>query len=339
MITFQDKTYAESSLYEIYKSQGYSDFLIALKIANENITKKILSIQNDTWSKRKLTETKKLIDDEILATYGGLFEQIGDESVTSANLLYGLMLDDLTATLPKATVDKLLQKSHVVQTAYSYKTIDGVLQKQKYKEYTFEKLFLTQGKRHAEKLKTIIDTGILEKLTPVEIAKKVDLKSVDLSQGVIVGNIFTTVSQARSLGRTEAFKELQNSRVIKFYEYNATLDNSTTHWCKVHDNKKYLTIEAINKDLNTHFRERSIAIPRTGEEENTSRASQTGKTNAESYEKWFLQQPKSFQKSTLNSRTYEAFLKGKYKVESLTDLNGKASIGKIQSVLKMDYIN
>ena len=72
MADIYDISLSSATLLEEYRSKGYDDLLSALKLANERITIQIARTKG-VYSKRKLQEIKRLIDDEITKAYGGLF--------------------------------------------------------------------------------------------------------------------------------------------------------------------------------------------------------------------------------------------------------------------------
>ena len=328
--SYLDKIFAESSMFQNYISAGYSDTLIALKLADKRITDKILATESMA-TKKRLKELRLLINEEINKSYGGLFAATQNEAVTVAGLSYGLTVNNLGARLPKSTVEDLMNSDRIIQQYYSKKKKKQII-------YKFENLLSVTQSDHKRELKTLIAAGIDEQLTAQQIVTQYGIKSATLSRGVLGGNLFTIISQSRREGRSVAYKKLEEDGDIVGYEYIAVFDSGTTRWCRDHDNKIYPTLAGIQKDLNHHFRCRSEHAPKTGNEIKTQRASQTGATDAESYKQWFNAQSKEFKKSTLLNRQYEAHLKGNYEVKNISDLNKKTNITTIKKNLE-NFIN
>lgn len=317
MVTLQDVNFAESSLMELLELKGYGDLLVALKIAEENITRRI-EATNGVWTKRKLNEIRKQINIEISKAYGGLFDSVAEESVKVAEVTASAVAGVASFKLPKSTVEEILNPNRLIQG------------------YRFEELFIKTEKDHAKalskefnrlaKLRVTIASGVSQGLTPNQIVSQYKIKNEKLSRGQVVSNIRTNVADARLIGRHKAYEQLEATGAIRGYEYSATLDGGTTQYCRDHDNRKYYKpIRQIQHLINTHFNERSVFTPisykKDENEEIGTRASIFGQVKKESYESWYLKQTKSFQRLTLTNRRYNDFLKGKYKVSSLADIN------------------
>jgi len=301
---YLDLMYMESSLFENYVPKSYDDLLLALKVADEKIMSRIAATSGE-WTKSELTKMKALIDYEINNTYGGIFEGMQEESVDAAKVVMSATLG-ATADLPLHTIKDLLN---------SKRNIQG---------YTFVELFKLPEANHARQLRVLLASGVAQGMTAQQIAREYGIKSDQLSKGQIKTNIYTTISDARDQGRYEAFKILENQGVSKGYIYDATLDSGTTVYCRDMDQKRFhKKIEDIQHLINTHFNERSRfrPIPLVDTLTGGTRPSKAGEVPEQSYESWYLQQSKSFQKSTLSNRKYNAFLKDKYKVKSIVDID------------------
>ncbi len=312
MYNFYDLSLAESSLFENYDSKGYEDLLIALGIADERVISKILGIADDNWTKSNLTHIKNYIEDEIQASYGGLFASMQKESVIAANIVYGASLG-VTATVPTSTINDLINSKRQIQG------------------YGFKELFTLTGDNHARQLKVVVSSGVAQGLTSSQIAKEFGIKSTQLSKGQIEGNIFTTIAESRDQGRYDAFKELEKMGVVNAYIYDATLDSGTTIYCRNHDQRVYKqNIAEIEQYIKVHFRCRSVFRPTQA---NKTRGSQFGEVENQSYKDWYSKQSNDFKQSTLTNRRYNAYLKGNYEVKGLHDLDKKTSFETIDKQL------
>lgn len=334
MPTIYDISLASTTLIEEYRSKGYDDTLQALLLANEKIKSAILKT-NGVWTKSKLNEIKRLIDDEITRAYGGLFASLQDESVAIAEINLNAVLGFaiLTASLPKSAVNDLINSNRPIQMSYNSKTKEA-------KEYTFKELFGLTSDNHARQLKVTLAGGVAQGLTADQIIRQYDIKSGQLSKGQLKSNVFTVITDSKNQGNYEGFKELEKRGLIKYYEHVSVLDGSTSDICRRLDNRKYYTkFENIPVGFRppVHSQCRSQLIPRTTDDPQL-RTSQDGIIPEESYPTWFSKQPKSFQRSVLGNRRYKEYKEGKYKIESFPDVvSGKKNLKQYQDSL-FDYV-
>ncbi len=304
MLSIYDLTYKEQSLFENYSSKGYSDLQIALLLADEHMTTKIIAIPDESWTKSRITQIKAEINKEISKSYGGLFEAMQDESVESAQIVAGAILGNVNAKLPTAVIDDLINSKRQIQG------------------YGFKELFDLTSDNHARQLRIVVSSGVSQGLTSSQIAKEYGFKSSKLSRGQVVTNIFTTIGESRSEGRYVAYREMEKRGTIKGYRYDSTMDSKTTLHCRtLSDTVYYKPIDEISHLMNTHFHERSVFVPLHNYDKSKTKPSQFGEDINESYEKWYLRQDKTFWKSTLTNKKYNAFLANKYDVKSLMDIN------------------
>lgn len=323
MVTLQDVNFAESSLMELLELKGYGDLLVALKIAEENIVRRI-EATNGEWTRRKLNEIRKQINIEISKAYGGLFDSVAEESVKVAEVTASAVAGVASFKLPKSTVEEILNPNRLIQG------------------YGFKDLFQLTEENTARQLRVVVASGVSQGLTPNQIVSQYKIKSEKLSRGQVVTNIRTNVADARLIGRHKAYEQMEATGAIRGYEYSATLDSGTTQYCRDHDNRKYYKpIRQIQHLINTHFNERSVFTPisykKDENKEIGTRASVFGQVKKESYESWYLKQSKSFQRLTLTNRRYNDFLKGKYQVSSLADINKTLNLSQVNAGLQ-DYI-
>ena len=320
-----DISLASTTLLELYKSKGLTDLQSALLLANENIKAKILSIGDETWTKSKLNAIKKLIDEEIAASYGGLYESMKDESVSIATITkQGVLGAVATATLDTATVADLISSTRDIQG------------------YGFKDLFKLTQDNHARQLKVTLASGVAQGLSPSQIIKQYDIKSNQLTKGQVASNVFTVITDSKNQGNYNAYKDLEKLDVIKFYEHVSVLDSNTSEICRKSDSRKYYQkIEEIKSSQKPplHFNCRSQLIGRTKEKDGTTlRASQFGAVPAnENYTQWFNKQSPTFQKSVLKGK-YSAFKDGRYKVSTLADVKGSLSLDEYKEGL-FAYVN
>ncbi len=319
MATIYDRTLQESTLFELFESEAYSDTVKSLLLAQQEIAAKILSIPGDTWTKRRLAEVKKLIDDTIAAAYANTLPALQIElsavaSVTAANVL----LTSFTS-VPTATIGEITSDSYLVQG------------------YSAKDLFKSAEDNHARQLKVIVGAGVAQGKPASAIINDLMLKNSSLSKGQLKNAVFTTITEARATTRHGSYVKLEKSGVIKGYQYIATLDGRTTEYCREHDHRKYYKkIEEIQSEINVHFHCRSVFVPITETTRKTDRATTFGPIQDESYSKWFRRQPDSFKLTTLGRKKFDAYKDGDYKVHGLADVTGRnLSLKTVASTLKV----
>jgi len=302
MIDYFDLSLKESTLFELYNPKAYEDLLLALKLADERVTQRILKT-NGEWTRAELIKTKAYINEQINIAYGGLFEGMQKDSVNVANVVYAATTGSVAAEVPLYAVNDLINSNRNIQG------------------YSFKELFKISEDNHARQLRVLVSSGVAGGLTPSQMIREYNIKSDKLSKGQIRSDIFTTITDSRARGRYQAYRELEKLGVSDGYIYSATLDSGTTLYCRQHDQKVYhKSIDEISHLIHTHFNCRSQFI-QIQETPSQTRPSQFGETETNNYESWYLKQDNSFHKSTLTNKKYNAFLKGKYKVKSLNDID------------------
>jgi hypothetical protein len=309
-MTLFDKIILLETLFENYKSSSYDDLLVALKVADANIIDRLARTKGE-WTRTRLLEIKKLINDEITKSYGGLFEHLQDENAKIGDLVYSYIAG---TSIPKSTVQAIVNSNRNIQG------------------YTFKELFKITEDNHARQLRVLVASGVAQGRSIDGIISDYQIKSDKLSRANIRTNINTLVAETKTIAKNKAFED-EFGDVIEGWVYNATLDNSTSIWCRERDNRRYKTLEDINKDLHSHFNCRSVVIPLTDDEDENKRASQFGEVGGLSYEDWFLSLPKAIQRSTLTSRQYEALLKDRYNVKSLNDITKGLKLETISNII------
>jgi len=317
MSSIYDRELQESTLFELFKSESYTDTIKSLKLAQVEIIQKILSIKGDTWTKRRLRDVKKKIDNEIAAAYAGTLSTLqrelpGIAKVTAKNVLLKSFVKVPVKTITAITSDTLM--------------IQG---------YSAKELFKTISVNHARQLRVLIGSGVAQGKSSQKLVSELITKNSSLSKGQVKNAIFTTITEARAATRHSSYKQLEKTGVITGYQYVATLDGRTSEYCRNHDNRVYRkSIEEIESEINTHFHCRSVFAPLTKSSEVSVRASQFGQVPDESYSKWFSRQSESFQKSVLGKKKFEAYQSGTYTISGLPDVVGKTmTISTIASVL------
>lgn len=356
MVTIQDTIYASATLIEQYKSQGYTDYQSALKLANARVTEKILAT-NGEYTKKKLNEIKKLIEIEITKAYGGLFESIADESVEIAKVTFNAVagVAGLTATLPKETIKELVTSTRPIQMSFTTespftKEVDNINQlKPKKNEivtaYTFKKLFEGTRDTNINVLQSIIAGAEAQGKTAQEMARDYAFKSDSLSKGQITSNIRTILFDSRNQAVYNSYEEIEKTGINVYYEHDSVLDGNTSPICRSLDKRKYFVPleeipQAFRPPIHGNCRSQLSQKVKDFKGNKNLKASAFGQIEDISYPNWFKKQEASFQRSVLGKKKYEAYKKGGYKINSFPDIVGsnKKSLNSYTSVL-VEYMD
>jgi len=320
-LTLLDKNLISETLFENIQTQSYNDLEAALRIAEERVIAE-LATSTDEMSRDRLNKIKALITNEIAKSYSGLFESLQDEAVEAAALDYGLMLGTIGATLPKKTVDDIVNSRRLINMSPE-------------KAYEFKELFKITEENHARQLRTVIAAGVAQGKPSQEIVKDFKIESDRLSKGQINTNIKTVMGQSRKFGRHKSYQLLEKEGVVDGYVYNATLDGRTSLYCRDMDGTvEKRPITEISNLVKVHANCRSEWLPLTKNKKDNTRASQFGQTKENNFESWFLKQPEWFKKQTLTNRQYSNLLKDRYKVKSLADITKKQRINDVRNAFK-----
>lgn len=320
MDSMYDRILKENTLFEMFNSDAYDNTLVSLKLALEQVTAKILSISNDTWTKKRLKEVQTLINKEIQKAYSGTLPSLQDQlpeiaAITASNIMQGYF-----TLIPTKVLDAITSNDFNVQG------------------YTAEELFKTLADDHARKLRVLVASQVSQGKTSNTIASKLLSDKVGLSKGQLKTAIFTTITEARANVQYDAYAQLEEKTgVIIGYQYIAVLDGRTTEYCRNHDHRKYFqSIKDIQKYINVHWNCRSKFVPLTKSSNNDgTRTSIFGEVPDEPYSKWFSNQSDDFQKSVLSKSKYQAYKNGTYKIGGLPDVLGKnMTLKDIKSNLK-----
>lgn len=302
-----DRNLQESTLFELFQSEAHSDTLKALKLAQATIVAEILAIEDNTWTKKRLTRIQKMIDKEIAKAYSGLLPGIQQELPGLVEITMKNMLVTDFAGVPTKVIDKITSKTFNVQG------------------YEAKELFGTISANHARQLRVIVGAGVAQGRPSKRIVNELVTKNSKLSKAQLKNAVFTTITEARAAARHESYKQMEKLGVITGYQYVATLDGRTTEYCRDHDGRMYKnkSIDEIQGQINVHFHCRSVFAPVTETSSHETRASMNGEIPDENYSSWFSRQPDHFQRKVLGKKKYEAYKNGSYKIGGLPDVIGQ----------------
>lgn len=330
MSSLYDVILLQQTLMESYSSQGYNEFQTNLRVSIDKINERI-SKTKGVWTTQKLNSIKRLINDEITKSYGGLFTSMQDESVSIATMTYNSILaTSFSASLPTNTVKELTNSNRLIQMGQKTKNSSGF--------YSFQDLFDIESKKHEVALRSILASGVNSGLTLQQITSQLSVANGRLSKGQIGNSIRTIIFDSMNQGNYKGYSELEKTGVIKFYEHISVLDSNTSEICQTLDGRKYyMPFEEIPLNLRPtiHGNCRSKLVPRTTEKVSGKRASQFGEVPSnETYPKWFSRQSDDLQLKVLGKRKFEAYKQGNYKITSLADVTGRSlSLDSIQTTI------
>lgn len=302
-----DRNLQESTLFELFQSETHSDTLKALKLAQATITTEILAIEDNTWTKKRLTRVQKKINAEIAKAYSGLLPGIQQELPGIAEIAMKNMLKTNFTSVPTKVISNITAGTFNVQG------------------YGAKELFDTISANHARQLRVIVGAGVAQGKPSKRIVNELMTKNSKLSKAQLKNAVFTTITEARAAARHESYRQMEKLGVITGYQYVATLDGRTTEYCRNHDGRMYKnkSIDEIQGEINVHFHCRSVFAPTTATSSDDTRASMNGEIPDENYSSWFSRQPDHFQKKVLGAKKYEAYKNGSYKIGGLPDVVGQ----------------
>lgn len=307
---FNNNSLTEESLFYLYSSKGYNQTRIALELALDKINSKIIKI-GDTPTRKQLLETKQLIQDEISASYGGLFESMKEESLQSAMAVNApYLLEFTSAALPTKTIDYLTSSSREILG------------------YEFKDLFKLTEQNHIRQLKVTLASGVSQGMPAAQIIREMGIKSENLTKHQLYSAVQTTISEAREISTYATYKHLEDIGVAIGYQSVSVMDSRTSEICRNLDGKKYfMKIADVPNKPKRHFLCRSKLTPITSNEyESGKRASIDGDIPNMSYGKWFATKDDAFQLKTLGRTKYDAYKQGLYKVNDVAYLRPKNSL-------------
>ena len=355
----------ESTYFENYKSKGYDDFITALKIADDKIIDYIEKTKG-VWTKAKQNELRKYINDEIISSYGGLFETIPNEAVESATIAYGAMIGSVKPELPKEAIKAIIDPKREIQgrTLNDLFKLDGENHARKLSievassvargipvDKLMRELDMTVSKRELGKVdnKIIATKKLIKNATDEAKIKSLnsDLDNLQYQRNALAvdnrykqyakQNIRTLISESRADGRYVAFREMEATGTVKGYEYCAVLDFSTTPYCSNHDgNIYYKKIDEIKHLVKTHYQCRSDFVFFNKDQRSATRASILGQTANVSYKEWFKAIPDDVKQRVLTKKQYSLWKKNQYPVNSLADITRTQTMNTI--IDNMNYI-
>lgn len=310
----------EGSLFENYLSPSYDDTLAALRIAEAQIIKEILSIDGDSWTKRRKQKVLSVIQSEINTAYGGVFASMQTESVAVATVTAGGVAGAIDFSIPKNAINDLTTSTREIQMGMKDNKIPAM--------YGFKELFNLTEDGHARALKRVISAGVAQGLTANTIVKNLGIVNKQQIKN-LEGNVFTVVADSRTKGNEVAFKELERLGVVSYYEHNSVLDSRTSlHICVPRDGRKYyqkwdeIGVQNIPP---LHSRCRSKLIVRTGNDLSEQRPSQFGPVDSKlKYKDWFETQSDKTKRSILGKKRFESYKKGGYTINGLADVKGRS---------------
>ena len=298
MSSYYDRILQESTLFELFESEAYSDTEKSLRIALVSINDQLMKVDGKTWTAKRLKDVQSSVNDEITKAYGGLFSTLNDETKDIGKLV----ASNMNTKVPISTINEINTPKRLVQG------------------YEAKNLFKVTQDNHARQLNVLIGSGVSQGKSVASMVRDIATKNSKLTKGQLKNAVFTSVTEARAAARHESFKKLEKSGVIDGYEYVAVLDSRTTEYCRDHDNLKYWkSIEDIQNKINVHWHCRSVFVPITKSTNVESRASQFGPVPNESYGEWFSKQSPDFQKATLGKK-YDSYKGGSYSVGGISDI-------------------
>ena len=324
MSSIYNRELQESTLFELFSSDTYTDTEKSLKVAIASINENLTNAKEGSWTKKRLTELKKAVDIEISGAYSKTFSALQDETKDIAKIVRTNMLGADDIHVPTKVLEQITNPNRVVQG------------------YGAKELFKLTSDNHARQLKVLIASGVSQGKTNSTIVAELITKNSRLSKAQLKNAVFTHITESRAIVRHNSFESLEKKGVIIGYEYVSTLDSHTSEYCRNHDGRKYYkSIREIQHYINVHFHCRSVFAPLTDSKDlSTKRASMNGQVEDETYSSWFKKQPEDFQKTVLGNKKFNSYKNGSYVIGGLADVVGKSlSLVQINNTLMAQQVD
>jgi SPP1 gp7 family putative phage head morphogenesis protein len=178
--------------------------------------------------------------------------------------------------------------------------------------YTVNELFRTTSDNHARALRVMLGSYVSQGASLPTILKDMRDKHLSIVDNQLRTSVYTTIKSAREEATYASYKELEKTGVVTGYEYSAKLDSRTSELCRSLDNRQWIgNIDSVPFKPPVHFNCRSKLVPLTIDESDYKETS---------YKDWFESKEESFQKKVLGKKKFEAYKKGTYTIDTLSDV-------------------
>jgi SPP1 gp7 family putative phage head morphogenesis protein len=306
MINFQDLVFTEGTLFELLDSPTFNATQASLEIAFSEIEKRILRT-NGEWTKSRLMDIRRAIAEEIANSYAGIVPSVQSESVAAASIVYNSMS---FTEIPKRVIDIINNSQSLIQG------------------YTVNELFSATSDNHARVLKVMLSSYVSQGASLPTILKDMRDKHLSLVDNKLRTSVYSTIKFAREEATYASYRELEKTGVVTGYEFSAKLDGGTSELCRSLDGRRWKgTIDQMPFRPGLHLNCRSKLVALTIDESDYKETS---------YRDWFESKDEAFQKKVLGNKKFEAYQKGTYAIDTLSDVKKagvKLGMGEIKDNL------
>jgi len=319
MIPFNDLALTEGTLFELYKSKGYSDTRLSLNLALEEITRAIEATKGE-WTRKRLIEVKKVIKEQIQESYKPMLPMMQEESGAVAGVVYSAYtLDVTTKGIPTSVLDQITKRTADIQG------------------YGFQELYKVTADNHERALRVSLATEVSKGSSLQNTIKAMKDKHDYLTLKNLNTVVGSTIKEAREQATYSAYKDLEKYGAIEGYLSVGVLDSRTSEICRNLDGAVFkMNIDDVPNKPPRHFGQcRSKLTPITKDHtELGTRPSKDGLIPNMNYGEWFSTKSTAFQKQVLGKKKFEAYKRGTYKIGALPDVKYAGQNLSIEAVFK-----
>jgi len=307
-----DEQIKQEIFFEKYKYISIEQFEETLKSLNEKVLFKLYSEDTTNYSKKKLNELLKYIEEVQTEA----FLTVEEESIKE--------LEVISATF-------IASESKMLNTNFDKKLLDGLFNPENDNifGYDFSELFQTANKQTLKRVKTILSDNLLQGKNPKSFSNQLYNLQVKLTKKQVLTNVRTYAKTVRENIRNETEKKYKD---MKGWISLATLDSRTTPICIKLD-KEFYSADKYDKRSDIpdkpprHFNCRSLLIRVSEDTLNYSRQAtgdeggQQVKTNT-SFDSFLKRNPLTAEK-LMGPKRFELYKSGKYKITDFINDDGR----------------
>jgi SPP1 gp7 family putative phage head morphogenesis protein len=307
-----DEQIKQEIFFEKYKYISVEQFEETLKSLNEKVLLKLYSENTTIYSKKKLNELLKYI------------EEIQTEAFLTVE-------EESLKELEVVSTAFIASESKMLNTNFDKKLLDGLFNPENDMifGYHFTELFQTANKQSLKRVKTILSDNLLQGKNPKSFSNELYNLQVKLTKKQVLTNVRTYAKTVRENIRNETEKKYKD---MKGWISLATLDSRTTPICIKLDKEfysadKYDNRQQVPDKPPRHFNCRSLLV-RVSEDTLKYTRQATGdeggtqvKTNT-SFDSFLKRNPNTAEK-LMGPKRFELYKSGKYKITDFINDDGR----------------
>ena len=307
-----DETVKHSVYLERYKRSVIRDILKLLRKTEDGVIKSVVRRELQDMKPRELQRLYLTLRKEIDRGYTQIFKVLQDEIDELAKYEGQWQMDLFANTVP-IDIDFTTAADEQLIAAVMARPFAGKILREWWRdvpEQTFSLVRNTirQGYIDGQSTPEIIRALLGTRTTPALLNK---------SRRSIETVVRTSLAHTANVARNVVYEK--NKRVIKGYEWVATLDSRTSAVCRARDGKIYQKNKGPLPPAHPNCRSTTIPVIKSLKEmgldakdlPQETRASMNGQVSAElNYDQWLRKQPRAFQDEVLGKSKGQLFRAG-----------------------------